>query len=141
MVAITIRVLAVARDALNGMKILTALERLGCSVDVASTGLDALKLIRDQGPYDLIVTELLLNGISGLALVITAREKNPTVRSIAVNNGSETLQQFVMDYGVDSVLTPPLTEDEVYEAARRIMGGRRVRTTWRAAQIGFKMAP
>ena len=121
MVAITKRALVVARNSLNGIEATSGLEQLGCSVDAAATGLDALRLMGKQCPYDLIVTELLLDGISGLALVIIARKKNPAVRIIAVNNGGETLRLFAMESGVDQVLELPLDAEKVYEAAGPIL--------------------
>jgi CheY-like chemotaxis protein len=121
MVAIAKRALVVARNALNGSEATSGLEQLGYSVDAAATGLDALRLMGMQCPYDLIVTELLLDGISGLALVIIARKKNPAIRTIAVNNGSKTLRLFAMESGVDQVLELPLDGERVYEAAGLIL--------------------
>ena len=121
MVAIAKRALVVARNPLNGIEASSALEQLGCSVDAVGTGLDALRLMSKQCPYDLIVTELLLDRISGLALVIIARQKNPAVRIIAVNNGGETLRLFAMESGVDQVLELPLDAEKVYEAAGLIL--------------------
>ena len=118
MVAMGKRALVVARSALNGSEVTSALEQLGCSVDAAGTGLDALRLLGMQCHYDLIVTELLLDGINGLALIIIAKKKNPFIRTIAVNNGNQTLRLFAMESGVDEVLELPLYSEKVHEAAR-----------------------
>ena len=121
MVAIGKRALAVARRTLNGSQVTSALEQLGCSVDAASTGLDALRLLGTQGPYDLIVTELLLDGINGLALIIIARNKTSSVRTVAVNNGNQTLRLFATESGVDEVLELPLDSEKVLETARLVL--------------------
>ncbi len=121
MVAIAKRALVVARNSLNGIAATSGLEQLDCSVDAVGTGLDALRLMSKQCPYDLIVTELLLDRISGLALVIIARQKNPAVRIIAVNNGGETLRLFAMESGVDQVLELPLDAEKVSEVAGLIL--------------------
>jgi CheY-like chemotaxis protein len=118
MVAIGKRALVVARSGLNGGEVTSALEQLGCSVDAASRGLDALRLLGMQCPYDLIVTELLLDGINGLALIIIAKKKNPSVRTVAVNNGNQTLRLFAMESGVDEVLDLPLDSEKVHETVR-----------------------
>ena len=118
MVAIGKRALVVARNGCNGSEMTSGLEQLGCSVDAASTGLDALRLLGMQCPYDLIVTELLLDGINGLALIIIAKKKNPSVKTIAVNNGNQTLRMFAMESGVDEVLELPVNSEEVREAVR-----------------------
>ena len=127
MVAIAKRALVVARNALHGSEVTSGLEQLGCSVDAVGTGLDALRLIGKQCPYDLIVTELLLDGISGLALLIIARKKNPAVRTIGVNNGSKTLRLFAMESGVDQVLELPLDLEKVSEVAGLILAETTVR--------------
>ena len=121
MVAIGKRALVVARSGLNGSEVTSALEQLGCSVDAAGTGLDALRLLGMQCPYDLIVTELFLDGINGLALIIIAKKKNPYVRTVAVNNGNQTLRLFAKESGVDEVLELPLNSEEVREATRLIL--------------------
>ncbi len=121
MVAIAKRALVVARNALHGSAVTSGLEQLGCSVDAVGTGLDALRLIGKQCPYDLIVTELLLDRISGLALVIIARTKNPTIRTIAINNGSKALRLFAVESGIDRLLELPLDAEKVYEAAGPIL--------------------
>lgn len=121
MVAIGKRALVVARSGLNGSEVTSALEQLGCSVDAASTGLDALRLLGTECPYDLIVTELLLDGINGLALIIIARNKNSSVRTVAVNNGNQTLRLFAVESGVDEVLELPLDFEKVHETARLVL--------------------
>ena len=118
MVATGKRALVVARSGINGSEVTSGLEQLGCSVDAANTGLDALRLLGTQCPYDLIVTELLLDGINGLALIIIAKKKNPSVKTIAVNNGNQTLRMFAMESGVDEVLELPVNSEEVREAVR-----------------------
>jgi hypothetical protein len=50
MLAVEKRALVVARNAPNGIEATTGVEQLGYSVDVASTGLDALRLMGIQGP-------------------------------------------------------------------------------------------
>jgi len=121
MVAIAKRALVVARNALHGSEVTSGLEQLGCSVDAVGTGIDALRLMGEQCPYDLIVTELLLDGISGLALLIIARKKNPAIRTIALNNGSKTLRLFAVESGVDQVLELPLDAEKVSEVAGLIL--------------------
>jgi CheY-like chemotaxis protein len=121
MVAVGKRALVVARNARHGSEVTSGLEQLGCSVDAAGTGLDALRLLGMQCPYDLIFTELLLDGINGLALIIIARNRNPSVRTIALNNGNQTLRLFALESGVDEVLELPLDSEKVHEAARLIL--------------------
>ncbi len=121
MVTTARRALVVARNPLNGSEVSFRLEQLGYSVDAVGTGLDALKLIGKQCPYDLIVTELLLDRISGLALVIIARKKNPATRTIALNNGSKALKVFAMESGLDQLLELPLDAEKVSEIARLIL--------------------
>jgi PleD family two-component response regulator len=84
------RVLVVLRHRKKGKEIGVALERSAFSVDVVHKGIEALKVLQRSCPYDLVITELLLDEISGFALVIAAR-KYPDVATIGLNNGGASL--------------------------------------------------
>ena len=74
-----------------GLKIGAALEQCGLSVDMVHSGLEAMKLIHKCCPYDIIITELLLDEISGFALVTIAKNFQD-VATIGINNGNTSLK-------------------------------------------------
>ncbi|MBW1980525.1 MAG: response regulator [Deltaproteobacteria bacterium] len=123
MAATVKRALVVASDVYHGIEVSSALERLGCAVDVASSGVEALRLIARGTVYQLIVTELVLNGISGLALAIAARQKEPAVRIIGVNNGKKALLLVAREFGIDDVLELPLDGETVFCLVSEIIKG------------------
>jgi DNA-binding response OmpR family regulator len=83
-----------------------ALERSAFSVDVVHKGIEALKVLHRSCPYDLVITELLLDEISGFALVIAAK-KYPDVATIGINNGGASLKLVADEFGIDAVLGSP----------------------------------
>jgi DNA-binding response OmpR family regulator len=104
-----------------GIKIGIALERCSFSVDVVHTGLEALKLMHLCCPYDILITELLLDEISGFALITVAR-KFPDVATIGINNGDTSLKLIADEYGIDVVLEPPLDLKELCLLSLKILG-------------------
>ncbi len=104
---VTKRALVIFKDDLDGRDVFYLLNYIGFSVDVAHSGLEALRMFQRRRPYDLIVTELVLDGISGLGL-FTCAKKNPETITIGVNNGSETLRRVATEFGIDIILDLPL---------------------------------
>jgi DNA-binding response OmpR family regulator len=104
---VTKRALVIFKDDLDGKDVFYLLNYIGFSVDVAHSGLEALRMFQRRRPYDLIVTELVLDGISGLGL-FTCAKKNPETITIGVNNGSETLRRVATEFGIDIILDRPL---------------------------------
>jgi DNA-binding response OmpR family regulator len=103
---VTKRALVIFKDDLDGRDVFYLLNYIGFSVDVAHSGLEALRMFQRRR-YDLIVTELVLDGISGLGL-FTCAKKNPETITIGVNNGSETLRRVATEFGIDIILDLPL---------------------------------
>ena len=115
------RALVVYDQSEVGIKIGTALEQFCFSVDVVHSGLEAMKLIHLCCPYDILITELLLDEISGFALVIVAK-KYPDVATIGINNGNASLKIIADEYGIDSLLEPPLDLKELCHLSLKILG-------------------
>lgn len=104
---VTKRALVIFKDDLDGRDVFYLLNYIGFSVDVASSGLEALRLFQRRRPYDLIVTQLVLDEISGLCL-FTCAKKDPETITIGVNNGNEILGRVAAEFGTDVILNLPL---------------------------------
>ena len=104
-----------------GIEIGTALKRYCLSADVVRTGLEAMKLIHVCCPYDILITELLLDEISGFALVMIAK-KFPDVATIGINNGNAYLKIIADEYGIDKLLDLPLDLKELCRLSLNSMG-------------------
>jgi DNA-binding response OmpR family regulator len=115
------RALVVYGQSEVGIKIGTVLEQFCFSVDVVHNGLEAMKLIHLCCPYDILITELLLDEISGFALVTVAK-KFPDVATIGINNGNVSLKKIADEYGIDGILEPPFDLKELCQLSLKILG-------------------
>lgn len=64
------------------------LEKAGYEVAVFSDGENAIQEL-DRLPYDIIVTDLKMEGVDGMKILETAREKNPGVKVIMITGFAE----------------------------------------------------
>jgi DNA-binding response OmpR family regulator len=114
------KALIILKDSVPTVKIKYRLQEYGFCVDVASGGLNGLKLITGGvPPYHLLITELILDEISGLALITTAKMKNSSVKTVAVNNGNETLGRIAEDFQADTILRSPINVEALWDTVGR----------------------
>jgi DNA-binding NtrC family response regulator len=64
------------------------LEKAGYEVAVFNDGENAIQEL-DRLPYDIIVTDLKMEGVDGMKILETAREKNPGVKVIMITGFAE----------------------------------------------------
>ena len=114
------RVLVILDNRSQGLEIDTALEQYGLSVDLVNKGIDALKFMQPSCPYDLLITALLLDEISGFALVLAAK-KFHDVATIGLNNGDALLKSLADEFGIDKVLEFPLNLKELCDVSLEIL--------------------
>lgn len=83
-------------------------EQIGCAVDTASNGQEALEQLRAQ-PYDLVITDLRMPQMDGSTLVRACRTQFP-LTGVIVITGYGTIESAVeaLKLGVDDYLTKPL---------------------------------
>ena len=82
-------VLAVDDDGLVLMNTVAILEELGHHVVEASSGEQALRLLREGAPVDLLVTDQLMPGMTGLELIAAARSVRPGIPAVLATGYSE----------------------------------------------------
>ena len=111
-------VLIILRSYNAGIRLGDYFSNHGWSVDVADSGLTALKLMNLSGHYDLIATELLLDDVSGLVLCAMASNKT---RTVAINNGGHELSRMAVEMGVDIVLDASIDTYDLLFAACSII--------------------
>jgi CheY-like chemotaxis protein len=102
------RVLLVEDNPVNALLARALLTREGCAVDRAGGGREALEAAA-QAPYDLILMDLRLPDLDGLAVTRTLRSlgvKTPIVALTA--NSFEEDRQACLAAGMDDFLTKPL---------------------------------
>lgn len=105
----------------NGIKMV--LSEKGYGVDVAMTGLDALKLFKDTN-FDLVVSDLRLPDIDGMDVIKAIKEERPETKVVIIT-GYPSVSTAVESakIGVSDYLRKPFTEDDflaaVSEALRK----------------------
>jgi two-component system, cell cycle sensor histidine kinase and response regulator CckA len=100
------------------------MKRLGYDVVAASSGQEALRaLTEDPRPLDLLMTDLVMPGMSGRELAETLKALQPGVRVLFTSGYStdQVLQRGVAQ-GDGSFLEKPFAPEELERALRRAMG-------------------
>jgi two-component system, cell cycle sensor histidine kinase and response regulator CckA len=99
------------------------LERLGYSVTTASSGEAALELLDTASSprFDLVIADMMMPGLNGLATLERIRSKRPTQKALIVTGYTPTLGDFGGGSEDDSWLRKPYTQDSLSQAVRRVL--------------------
>ncbi len=84
--------------------------------EVASSlsGLDGLKLFEsDKKGFDLVITDLVMPNISGVAVISIIKKKNPATPVIAITGWGEHPESLASEANADLILSKPLQLDEL----------------------------
>ncbi len=99
----------------------------GYDVDRADSAEAVFKLLSDKS-YDLIITDIILPGISGIELLTKYRRQNPSQKVIIITAyGSMAAAVEAIKAGACDFLVKPLMHDEMKRAVRNALdkpGGR-----------------
>ncbi len=92
--------------------------REGYEVDIAGSAEDAFKLL-EKGTYHLIITDIILPGISGIELLAKYRKTNPSQKVIIIT-AYASLETAVeaMKAGACDFIAKPLMHDEMKRVVR-----------------------
>lgn len=78
-------------------------------VVTASNGLDGLKAFEsDQNGFDLIITDLVMPNISGVAIISMVKKKSPDTPVIAITGWGEHPESLATEAQADLVLEKPI---------------------------------
>jgi response regulator RpfG family c-di-GMP phosphodiesterase len=99
----------------------------GHSVAAAEDGQRALEMIR-TAPFDLVLTDLLMPGISGLEVLQAAKQHDPTIEVIVVTaHASIEAAIKALRFGAYDLITKPLDDLELlYRGVERALEKRRL---------------
>jgi CheY-like chemotaxis protein len=105
-----VRVLVVDDDEAFCEMMARHLRRKGFQVESAKDGLDAVQILRSSGPFCVMVTDLMMPGLSGLELLRSARKLDPLIEVIVITaSGSiEMAISALREDGAFDYLTKPL---------------------------------
>ena len=104
-----IRVLVVDNDQAHALAVEESLDRVGYSCRVATSGSDGAQLIEEEGPFDVIITDLVMNDIDGLGILAKAKSEMPEAEVILMTgHGSIPSAVSAMQQGAFNYLLKPL---------------------------------
>lgn len=89
----------------------------------ANNGLDALKTIEKEiDSLDIIITDLVLPNVSGVALISIVKKKYPGLPVIAITGWGEHPEALAKEANADLVLEKPFKPPVLEKAARNLLG-------------------
>ena len=108
------RKILVVDDEILILKSVTAdLKRSGYDVDTVESGKDAL-VMADKHTYDLLITDLMMEGMSGLDLLATIKEKFPNMPVIIITGYGELDSAIeALRLGAADYLLKPCSNEEL----------------------------
>src|SRR5215475_8797704 len=99
------------------------LSKEGYEVETATSGEEALRRI-ETGSFHLVVTDLSMNGVSGMDVLERARALDPDLAVIMITaHGSEKAAVQAMKLGAADYVPKPFDNDELRVVVRRVMEG------------------
>ena len=87
----------------------------------ASNGLEGLKLIENEKQrFDLVITDLIMPDISGVALISIIKKKYPDTRVIAITGWGEHPEALATEAEADYVLEKPFELSELEKLIKKL---------------------
>lgn len=119
------RILLVEDDDLVCRSLRMTLEAYGHAVESFADGRKAVELLRQQGGFDVVITDILMPDMDGLELIRAVRGLAPDIRVIAMSGGgrrgNQDFLQFASTFGADVVLSKPFTGEALMDALTVIL--------------------
>jgi two-component system response regulator HydG len=122
-----IRVLIVDNEAPHAQAVAESLQRVGYYCTVATSGPQGLRLI-EQDAFDLVITDLVMNEVDGLAILAHTKEMLPDAEVILVT-GHGTIPSAVtaMQQGAFNYLLKPLDLSQLRAVTEKASASLRLR--------------
>ncbi len=135
--AIAISVLIVDGDEAHALAVADSLRRINCDCTIAGTGQRAIERIESEN-YDIVITDLQLDGADGLSVLSKARQELPE-SEVIVLTGHSSVHSVVtaMQGGAYTYLTKPLDVQELRSAVDK--ASNRIRLIRRNAALSRRL--
>ena len=92
------------------------------NVVTASNGLEGLKLLEnDKQRFDLVITDLIMPDISGVALISIIKKKYPNTRVIAITGWGEHPEALATEAEADHVLEKPFELSDLERLIKKLL--------------------
>jgi two-component system capsular synthesis sensor histidine kinase RcsC len=106
-----LRVLYAEDDPANRLVVERNFQSLGVRVDLAENGERALQLCKTPDrSYDLILLDLHMPELSGLQVMVAAKDLQPRAKFVAITSDDEQAQRL-LDQGFDAVRIKPIRKE------------------------------
>lgn len=123
------QILIIDNEAAHAQAVSESLERVGFSCHVATSGTQGAQMIED-GQFDVIITDLMMNDIDGLGILNRAKKTLPDAEVILITgHGSVPSAVSAMQQGAFNYLLKPLDLGQLRAVAERAADSARLRQT------------
>ncbi|TAL31950.1 MAG: response regulator [Alphaproteobacteria bacterium] len=120
------RILVIDDDDFVRETICEVVEGFNYHVTQARSGAEALKSLNGNGLPDLVITDIIMPGKSGLEIIAEIRETFPAVKIIAISGGGGSkagdILALARDLGSDRVISKPIDIQELRKALMELAG-------------------
>ena len=134
---VPIRVLIVDDDEGHAQAVAASLEPIGCDSTIATSGGRGVQLIESE-MFDVVVTDMRMDDVDGLAILTKAKEELPEAEVIVVTgHGSINSAVTAMQHGAFTYLPKPLDIHELRSAVQK--ASQRVRLIRKNAELSRRL--
>jgi two-component system response regulator HydG len=134
---VPIRVLIVDDDEGHAQAVAASLEPIGCDSTIATSGSRGVQLIESE-MFDVVVTDMRMEDVDGLAILTKAKEELPEAEVIVVTgHGSINSAVTAMQHGAFTYLPKPLDIHELRSAVQK--ASQRVRLIRKNAELSRRL--
>lgn len=118
------RILVAEDDEAVRSFVVRALEHRGHGVEEVEDGLEALELLDAGARYDLLITDIVMPGLDGIALALKVARDVPDLPVLLMTGYSAERQRaHNLDELICQVITKPFTLKAICKAAEDVMAG------------------
>jgi len=122
-----VEVLIIDNDESHAQVVSESLQRVGFSCSVATSGNQGAKMI-EEGGYEVVITDLVMNDIDGLGILARAKKELPEAEVILVTgHGSIPSAVTAMQHGAFNYLLKPLDLGQLRAVTERAAQSARLR--------------
>lgn len=102
------------------------LQERGYKVTPVTNAEDAVSLVEKE-PFDVILLDEMMPGLSGLEAVSIFKEKNPSIPVIMITKSEEeNLMEDAIGENIDDYLTKPVNPSQILSSCKRILERKRI---------------
>ncbi|MCH8237326.1 MAG: response regulator [Proteobacteria bacterium] len=83
--------------------------------------------VETTDPFDLVITDIIMPEKEGVETIVELKQLHPSLKIIAISGGGRTRNmdflKLAKQFGADSILAKPFSEDELMEHVNACLSG------------------